>query len=72
MTTDWTQLLADLKARGWMQKQLAELAGTSQSSISDLASGKTLDPAHSIGSVLEALHKSAAIAPPTTTTTERA
>jgi predicted XRE-type DNA-binding protein len=60
---DWKQMLADLKQRGWTQKQIAELVGASQPSISDLASGKTVDPAHSIGKALEALHESKAPAP---------
>lgn len=55
---DWKQLLADLKARGWTQQQIGERVGATQASISDLANGKTKDPAHSIGKALEVLHDS--------------
>lgn len=55
---DWKKLLSDLRERGWTQQLLANQVGASQSAISDLNSGKTKDPSHSLGSVLQQLHAS--------------
>lgn len=56
----WKNLLTDLRKRGWTQQLLAAKVGASQSAISDLNSGKTKDPAHSLGKAIEALHESGA------------
>ena len=52
---DWTEMLADLRDRGWTQKLLAEHCKVSQSSISAIATGTTKDPAHSLGTKLQVL-----------------
>lgn len=56
---DWKSILADLKAAGRTQKDIATKCGCAQTTISDLATGKTDQPAYSIGERLMALHKSA-------------
>ena len=55
---DWSQVLSDLRQRGWTQQLLAVHCGVFQSSISALATGKTADPAFTLGHVLKQLHKS--------------
>jgi transcriptional regulator with XRE-family HTH domain len=54
---DWVQLIGELRARGYTQQELADLCGCGQSTINDLAVGRTKDPRHSIGSVLRQLHE---------------
>lgn len=55
---DWKQLIADLKARGMSQPQIAEACNCAQATISELATGKTTDPRHALGEALRALHAS--------------
>lgn len=57
-TMDWKDILRQLRERGWTQQLLADRVGASQSAISDLSSGKTKDPAHSIGRALVELLES--------------
>lgn len=56
---DWKKLIAELQAQGLTQPQIAERCGCGQATISDLASGKTGDPRHSLGQALKALHHDA-------------
>lgn len=53
---DWPKLMTDLAAAGYTQMKLAALCGVSQSSISAIARGETVDPSHSIGEKLKAIH----------------
>lgn len=48
----WKHYIAAIAAKGVSQSQLAKLAGCGQATISDLASGKTLEPRHSLGVAL--------------------
>lgn len=52
---DWKQIIAQLQAAGLSQAQIAARCGCVQATISDLASGKTSDPRHSLGQSLQAL-----------------
>lgn len=56
---NWKNLIAELLASGLTQVQIAEKAGCKQASISDLYTGKTIQPSYAIGSALVALHKKA-------------
>lgn len=56
---NWKCLISELIASGMTQVQIAQKAGCTQASISDLATGRTENPAYSIGSALIALHKKA-------------
>lgn len=53
---NWPQLLIDLSARGYTQPEIAKRCGCSQSMISDLSRGKTLDPRFSLGLALRQMH----------------
>ena len=53
---DWKLLIAELRAHGLSQPQIAAACDCGQATISDLASGKTDDPRHSLGQALRALH----------------
>jgi predicted transcriptional regulator len=57
---DWKQLLADLRGRGWTQQLIAAHVQASQAAISDLNSGKTINPSYSVGRALVQLHESGA------------
>lgn len=48
----WNHYIAAITAKGVSQSQLAKQAGCGQATISDLASGKTLEPRHSLGVAL--------------------
>lgn len=48
----WKNFIAALSKKGMSQSQLAKEAGCGQATISDLASGKTLEPRHSLGAAL--------------------
>ncbi|WP_291585827.1 helix-turn-helix domain-containing protein [Comamonas sp. UBA7528] len=48
----WKDYIAAICAKGVSQSQLAKQAGCGQATISDLASGKTLEPRHSLGMAL--------------------
>ena len=54
---NWKQLLTDLKTAGVNQAQIAQEAGCSQPTISDLFSGKLEMPRWAIGVALIDLHK---------------
>lgn len=52
----WTLLIQELvKEHGLTQPLIAAAVGCGQSTISDLASGKTIDPRHSTGEALKEL-----------------
>lgn len=55
---DWAKIIEELKRRGWTQKDLAAELNVAQSSVSDLANGKTRSPAYQVGRQLELLHAS--------------
>ena len=52
---DWPATISKLLKNGWTQVRLAEQCGCSQSTISDLASGKTKHPSYPVGKELERL-----------------
>jgi transcriptional regulator with XRE-family HTH domain len=53
---DWTKLIAEIQERGLSQPQIAAKCECAQSTVSDLASGTTKEPRHSLGEALKALH----------------
>lgn len=53
---DWKSLIADLKLRGANQVQVAALCGCTQSTISDISTGKSKRPSFEIGQALIKLH----------------
>lgn len=53
---DWTKLIAEIQKCGLSQPQIAAKCECAQSTISDLASGTTKEPRHSLGEALRALH----------------
>jgi len=53
---NWPELLSDLTAE-MTQAQIAAFVGVNQSSISDLARGRTSKPSFEIADKLRALHK---------------
>jgi predicted transcriptional regulator len=52
---DWKQVINQLQAGGLSQPQIAARCKCGQATISDLASGKTTDPRHSLGQALQQL-----------------
>lgn len=62
---NWTVVIADLQAAGWSQPRIAAECGCAQSTISDLAAGRTKDPRYTIGEALQRLRDK--VAQPTTT-----
>jgi hypothetical protein len=59
----WEQLMGELKERGWTQPKLRAWLESKdiecgQSTLSDLASGKTQDPKFKVGNALRELHAS--------------
>ncbi|MDQ0035899.1 putative XRE-type DNA-binding protein [Variovorax boronicumulans] len=54
---NWPELLQDLSSADMTQAQIASLIGVNQSTISDLATGRTLKPAFDTADKLRALHK---------------
>jgi transcriptional regulator with XRE-family HTH domain len=52
---DWTSLIAELTQLGYTQPEIAKQCGCGQATISDLASGKTKEPRHSLGEDLRRL-----------------
>jgi transcriptional regulator with XRE-family HTH domain len=52
---DWNSIIAEIQAHGYSQPQIASACGCAQATISDLASGNTKDPRHSLGQAIEAL-----------------
>jgi predicted XRE-type DNA-binding protein len=53
---DWTNLLRELTATGFTQKQIAERCGVAQSTISDLQRGASKEPSYQLGARLVAMH----------------
>ena len=49
---DWTELIKRLQTRGWLQVQIAERVGATQSTISELLNGKTGEPRYSVAAAL--------------------
>lgn len=54
---DWKQLVADIKAAGMTQEQIACEIGISVGSLSELINGKIGEPKWSRGDALIALHQ---------------
>ena len=52
---NWSNVIAELQAAGWSQPQIAAECGCAQSTISDLAGGRTKDPRYTIGEKLKQL-----------------
>lgn len=48
----WKDYIAAIAEKGVSQSQIAKQAGCGQATISDLASGKTQEPRHSLGVAL--------------------
>lgn len=49
----WKDIIAAIQAsRGWTQPQIAKATGCAQTTISDLATGKTTEPRYSLGQAL--------------------
>jgi predicted transcriptional regulator len=55
---DWSELIKRLAARGWLQTQIAERVGATQSTVSELLNGKTGEPRYSVAAALIALDES--------------
>lgn len=56
---DWKTVLAELKSLGYTQKAIADFCDCAQTTISDLATGSTLEPIHSTGSRILELRRRA-------------
>lgn len=54
---DWKNVISELVSDGYTQPQLAHLCNCSQTTISELATGKTSQPRFSTGDALIKLHK---------------
>lgn len=54
---DWKKLISEIAETGMTQVEIAEQAGCAQSSLSDLACGRTKEPIYRIGKKLVALHE---------------
>jgi len=56
---NWTQLLNDLRAAKVSQQDIAAFCGdgTGQTTIADIAKGKTKNPSYKVGFAIIALHK---------------
>lgn len=54
---DWKKLIAELAETGMTQTEIASQVGCAQSSLNDLAKGRTVEPIYRIGERLVALHK---------------
>ncbi len=74
----WKDYIAAIAEKGVSQSQIAKQAGCGQATISDLASGKTQEPRHSLGMALLRVGKRhgiktpKAIHPTSTPTTQEA
>lgn len=60
----WKDYIAAIAENGVSQSQIAKQAGCGQATISDLASGKTQEPRHSLGVALMRVGKRHGIKPP--------
>lgn len=54
---DWKLLIAELTQAGFSQQQIAAACNCGQASISELATGKTVNPSYSLGVNLTSFHK---------------
>jgi transcriptional regulator with XRE-family HTH domain len=54
---NWPELIQDLRAAPMTQAQIAVFVGVDQSTISDLARGRTSKPSFETADKLRALHK---------------
>ncbi len=54
---NWENLIAELKTYELTEEQIAKACGCVQSTVNDLANGKTTRPRYDIGTALEALLK---------------
>lgn len=62
----WKDYIAAIAETGVSQSQIAKKAGCGQATISDLASGKTQEPRHSLGVALVRFGKQQGIKTPKT------
>lgn len=53
---DWKLIIADLKAAGWNETKIATEVGCGQASVSEIGSGKTMNPRYNLGRALVVLH----------------
>ena len=53
---DWNQIVTEIKDAGLTQAQIAERIGVSAGTLSELCSGKVIEPKWSKGAALLALH----------------
>lgn len=60
----WKDYIAAIAETGVSQSQIAKKAGCGQATISDLASGKTQEPRHSLGVALVRLGKQRGVKTP--------
>ena len=54
---NWTTLISELSAAGLTQPQIAERCDCAQTTISDLATGKSKEPRYGLASRLIKLHE---------------
>lgn len=54
---DWAKLISEIQVAGFTQAKIADSVGCSQSSLCDLANGRTKEPLYRIGERLVAMHK---------------
>lgn len=54
---DWKTVLAEIRASGLTQAEIAERVSVTQSVVSDLCKGKNANPSFALGSALLGLHK---------------
>lgn len=56
--TNWPQVVTDLRQTGGLKlREIAEAAGCTPSTVSDIESGRTIDPSARVGIALADLHK---------------
>jgi transcriptional regulator with XRE-family HTH domain len=60
----WKNYIAEIVQKGLSQSQIAIRAGCGQTTISDLASGKTQEPRYSLGVALLQIGESCGISAP--------
>lgn len=53
---DFKAIVSSLKLAGYTQWDIASICGITQSSVSDIATGKTVDPSYSVGAALIRAH----------------
>lgn len=57
---NWRKIIEDLQRAGIRQIDIAARCGVSQSSVSDLKKGRTLEPSYGFGATLLQMHSDAA------------